>query len=57
MTEEQELENQMVELLQKLRASKQQMSGEQARRVQITITEYEKMLAYYHAYVVNNWTV
>lgn len=55
--QDQALIDQMIELLQKLRASKPDDRSEKARRIAVTITEYEKMLAYYHAFVVENWTV
>ena len=49
--------DEMVELLQKLRASKPEDRSEKARRIAVTITEFEKVLAYYRAFVVENWTV
>lgn len=55
--EEERLANMMVELLQRLRASKPTDRSEKARSVAVTITEFEKMLAYYKAYVVEEWTV
>lgn len=57
MEDEKKLANDMVELLQKLRASKPTDRSEKARSVAVTITEFEKMLAYYKAYVVDGWTL
>jgi len=43
---------QMQETLEALRKIKPEDRSEQARRIQITITEYEKVIAYYSAYVL-----
>lgn len=51
------LESEMIELLQKLRASKPEDRSEKARRVAVTITELEKVIAYYRGFVVEGWTV
>lgn len=42
----------MQEVLEALRAIKPEDRSEQARRIQVTITEYEKVIAYYMAYVL-----
>lgn len=42
----------MQEVLEALRAIKPEDRSEQARRIQVTITEYEKVIAYYMTYVL-----
>lgn len=44
--------HQMQETLESLRKIKPEDRSEQARRIQITITELEKVIAYYMAYVL-----
>jgi hypothetical protein len=44
----------MLDLLRQLRDAKPEERNELARRYAVTITETEKVLAYFWAYVMNN---
>ena len=50
---ESEVLNLLIETLEALRALKPEDRSELARRIQITITEYEKVVAYYKVFVVD----
>jgi len=52
VNEAEEVLQKMQETLEALRKIKPEERSEQARRIQVTITEYEKMMAYYMAYVL-----
>lgn len=59
MNNEQEQKQQMchmamIDLLRKLRDAKPEERNELARRYAVTITEMEKVLAYFWSYVMNN---
>lgn len=53
----QDLSDEMIELLQRLRKSKPEDRSEKARRIAVTITEIEKVIAYYRSFVIEEWTV
>lgn len=48
-----EIKNQMVELLKQLAKAKPDERSELARRYAVTITELEKVVAYYSVFVLN----
>jgi hypothetical protein len=48
---EREVLNQLEEALRRLRDSKPEERSEKARRVAVTITEMEKVIAYYKTFV------
>ena len=50
--EAEEVLHKMQEALEALRKIKPEERSEQARRIQVTITDYEKVIAYYMAYVL-----
>jgi hypothetical protein len=52
MTQEEIVFQQIIDTLEALRALKPEDRSEKARRIQITITEYEKMIAYYKIFVL-----
>ncbi len=52
VNEAEEVLHKMQETLEALRKIKPEERSEQARRIQVTITEYEKVIAYYMAYVL-----
>jgi hypothetical protein len=52
VNEAEEVLHKMQEALEALRKIKPEDRSEQARRIQVTITEYEKMIAYYMTYVL-----
>ena len=49
---QEEVFQKMKDTLEALRALKPEDRSEKARRIQITITEYEKMIAYYKTFVL-----
>jgi len=49
-----ELKDFMAKLLEEMRKSKPAERSEEARRYAVTITELEKVYAYFKVYVVNN---
>jgi hypothetical protein len=53
VNEVEEVLDKMLETLAALVKLKPEERSEQARRIQITITEYEKMIAYYKTFVVD----
>jgi len=44
----------MIDLLRKLRDAKPEERNELARRYAVTVTEVEKVLAYFRTYVMND---
>ena len=52
VNEAEEALHKMQETFESLRKIKPEERSEQARRIQVTITEYEKVIAYYMTYVL-----
>lgn len=53
VNEAEEVLNKMLETLEALRKIKPEERSEQARRIQVTITEYEKTMSYFKVFVVD----